>query len=126
MILRGSRVLLIERGREPLKGYWSIPGGAVETGETLDQALRREVLEETGLKVEPVELVEVFERITRDGRGRAEYHYVLLDYLCRAHRGKLCAADDCSKAKWVDRKSLKRYRLTEGTLAVIEKAFQMA
>ena len=124
MIVRGSRVLLIERGREPLKGYWSIPGGAVETGETLDAALRREVLEETGLKVEPLELVEVFERITRDGRGRAEYHYVLLDYLCLARGGKLCAADDCSKAKWVDRKSLKRYRLTEGTLAVIEKAFQ--
>lgn len=117
-------MVLIERGHEPLKGYWSIPGGVVETGETLDEALRREVREETGLSVEPLTLVEVFERITRDRRGRPEYHYVLLDYLCRPRTGRLRAADDCSRARWVERRSLKRYRLTEGTLEVIEKAFQ--
>ena len=124
MILRGSRVLLIERGRQPLKGFWSIPGGVVETGETLEEAVRREVLEETGLSVKPLRLVEVFERITRDRGGRAEYHYVLLDYLCTPVGGRLCAADDCRAAEWVERTDLKRYRLTEGTLEVIEKAFE--
>lgn len=119
-------MVLIERGREPLKGYWSIPGGAVEAGETLNQAIRREVLEETGLRVEPLMLVEVFERIACDARGRAKYHYVLLDYLCRPAGGRLCAGDDCAKAKWVDRKSLNGYRLTEGTLEVIDRAFEMA
>jgi mutator protein MutT len=126
LIIRDGRVLLIERGRQPLKGFWSIPGGAVETGETLKEAVRREVQEETGLSVKPMKLVEVFERITRDGRGQVEYHYVLLDYLCRPLAGNLRAADDCSDAEWVERRKLRRYRLTEGTLAVIEKAFRMA
>lgn len=125
LILRGDRIVLIERGRQPLKGYWSLPGGAVEAGEQVEEALRREVLEETGLQVEPRHLVEVFERITRDKSGRAEYHYVLLDYLCRLRGGRLRAADDAAGARWVRRGDLTDLRLTEGTLAVIERAFEM-
>jgi 8-oxo-dGTP diphosphatase len=123
LIIDGNRILLVERGKEPLKGYWSLPGGVLESGEKLDQAIRREVLEETGLIIEPVEVIEIFERIMRDGDGRAEYHYVLIDYLCRVTGGTLAAADDATGAAWFEREELSALKLTEGTLPVIEKAF---
>lgn len=124
LILRRDRVLLVERGREPLKGYWSLPGGVVEAGERLEDGIRREVREETGLEIEPLGIFEVFERINRDVGGRTEYHYVLVDYLCRVTGGKLEPADDVSRAEWVRRSDLANYRITEGTLAVIEQAFR--
>jgi 8-oxo-dGTP diphosphatase len=123
LIVEGDRILLVERGREPLKGWWSLPGGCVEPGELLDAAMRREVLEETGLIVEPVEVIEIFERIMRDDAGRAEYHYILVDYICRVTGGVLLAASDAGRAEWIARGDLARYRITEGTLPVIEKAF---
>ena len=106
-----------------MKGYWSLPGGAVEIGEKLVDAVRREVLEETGLEIEPISVFEIFERITRDAVGLAEYHYVLMDYLCRVTGGELKAGDDVSSARWVERSCLGQYRITEATLPVIEKAF---
>ncbi|MFN0169574.1 MAG: NUDIX hydrolase [Bryobacteraceae bacterium] len=124
VIVDGDSVLLVERGREPLKGYWSLPGGVVETGETLDEAVRREVREETGLEVDLLGVVEIFERIMRDADGRAEYHYVLVDYVCRVSGGVLEARDDASRAEWVRRDRLSTLRITEGTLPVIEKAFR--
>ena len=123
LIFEGDSILLVERAGEPLKGYWSVPGGAVEVGEQLTEAVRREVLEETGLEIEPLSVVEIFERITRDAAGLAEYHYVLVDYLCRVTGGELKAGDDVSSARWVERCCLGQYRITEGTLPVIEKAF---
>ena len=123
LIFRRGKILLIERGNEPLKGYWSLPGGALETGERLKEGLRREVMEETSLIVEPGEVFEIFERIMPDKKGRAEYHYVLLDYICKVKGGKLVAASDSSAAAWVPRNKLKDYLLTEGTLGVIERAF---
>jgi 8-oxo-dGTP diphosphatase len=96
----------------------------VETGEMLEAALRREVREETGLEVEIVCLLEVFERIMLDEAGAPEYHYVLMDYLCRPAGGDLCAADDASRAAWVAEAGLSDLRITEGTPAVIAKAFQ--
>ena len=116
-------MLLIERGKEPLKGYWSLPGGALEVGERIEDGIRREVREETGLEVELLGIVEIFERVTRDEDGKAVYHFVLIDYLCRVTGGTLAAGDDASRAEWVLRENLANYLITEGTLPVIEQAF---
>lgn len=123
LIIRDDEIVLVERGREPLKGEWSLPGGVVEVGERLEEAARREVMEETSLDVEPVAVVEIFERIMSDGEQRPEYHYVLIDYLCEVRGGELRAGDDVSRAEWVRQGDLERYTLTAGTLPVIEKGF---
>jgi ADP-ribose pyrophosphatase YjhB (NUDIX family) len=123
ILLERDRVLLVERGKEPLKGWWSLPGGLVECGERLAEAVCREVREETGLRVKPLGVVEIFERIMLDAAGIPEYHYVLVDYLCRVTGGTAAAADDVSRLEWVRRRNLPGYRITEGTLDVIEKAF---
>ena len=124
LIFNRDEILLVERGQEPLKGYWSLPGGVLETGETLEEGIVREVRVETGLEVQPLKVIEIFERIIRDAEGQAEYHYVLIDYLCRVTGGDLRAADDASRAAWVSRSGLATYRITAGTLPVIEKAFR--
>ena len=123
LIFEDRNILLVERGKEPLKGYWSIPGGIVETGEKLIEATRREVMEETGLDVEPYSMFEIFERLIPDAEGKPEYHYVLIDYLCRRIGGEPVAASDVSRVEWVAEQNLGEYRLTEGTLDVIERAF---
>ena len=125
LILRDDEILLIVRGGEPLRGFWSLPGGGLETGETLEQGVCREVLEETGLHVRPQVVVEIFERIMLDPEGRTEYHYVLIDYLCEALGGTLAAAGDVSRAEWVPKHEVSSLRLTEGTAQVIEKAFRI-
>jgi len=121
-----KRILLIQRGGEPLSGWWSLPGGGLETGETLKDGVCREVLEETGLIVEPVQMLTIFERIMPDTAGRTEYHYVLVDYICRVTGGTLAAADDCAGVRWVNRDELRQIQpMTEGTLGVIEKAYEL-
>jgi ADP-ribose pyrophosphatase YjhB (NUDIX family) len=96
----------------------------IEAGESIEYALKREVLEETGLVVNPTRLFEIFERIMGDGQGRPEYHYILHDYICRVVGGELKAGDDAARVAWVNRSDLKDLPLTEGTLEVIERAFQ--
>ena len=123
IIFRRDRILMAQRGKAPLKGWWSLPGGALELGESLEAAVCREVLEETGLVVEPVKLFEVFERIMRDPAGAPEYHYVLIDYVCRVTGGTLFPGDDVCAVDWVRRRDLASLQITEGTLAVIERAF---
>jgi len=124
LIFNRDSILLVERGREPLKGCWSLPGGLVETGEHLEDAIAREVREETGLRVKPLAIFEIFERIMRDARGRAEYHYVLVDYLCKVvGKGRSRAGDDVSAVRWVKRGALADLEVTEGTREVIDKAF---
>ncbi len=124
MVIHGDRALLIRRGHEPLKGEWSIPGGMLELGEELAAGVQRELKEETGLDVEPVECILVFDRIMREGR-RVKYHFVIVDYLCRRIRGRLRPASDVVDARWVRREDLPLYRLTDLATAVILRAFKM-
>jgi 8-oxo-dGTP diphosphatase len=124
LIFQRDKILLVERGHEPLKGYWSLPGGVLEPGETLVEGVCREVREETGLEVKPLGVLEIFERIIRDARGAPEYHYVLIDYVCRVVGGTLGAADDVSRVEWAPHRRLATFKITEGTLPVIEKGFR--
>jgi mutator protein MutT len=123
VVVDNGRVLLVRRATEPLKGEWSIPGGLVELGETLVEAVRREVLEETGLVVEPGEVLELFDSIWRDPEGRCQYHYVLVDYVCRVTGGELRAASDVSDARWVAEADLSAFHLRAATEAVLRKGF---
>jgi 8-oxo-dGTP diphosphatase len=121
LIYDGDRVLLVQRGKEPLKGFWSLPGGAVETGELVQDALIREVQEETGLEVKIVRFGELFERIMPDTAGATEYHYVLLDYVCEILSGQPRAGSDSADVRWFSPEELKGVPVTSGTLEVIER-----
>ena len=141
--MEGNRVLLIRRGQEPLKGEWSIPGGVLELGETLEAGVSREVAEETGLTVEVVRIVEVAEKIVFeeaslqvDGGGgavesihrRVRYHYVLVDFLCKVVGGVLAEASDAADAQWIEHEELNSrgiYGLAPATIAVIDKGFKI-
>ena len=101
IIFRDESVLLIKRGREPALGQWSIPGGVVDLGETLQKAVVREILEETHIEAEPLALVKVLDRIFRDKEGRVTYHYVLVDFLCRHIRGEVLPGSDALDARYV-------------------------
>lgn len=153
VVIEGSRVLLIRRGQEPLKGEWSIPGGVLELGETLEEGIRREVAEETSLAVEVVRIVEVLDRIVFEEPSalsdvgadagadagasglaagsldrRVRYHYVLVDFLCRVSGGILAGGSDAVEARWVDRSELRGDgvdKVSSWTVAVIEKGFRM-
>lgn len=126
VIVQDGRVLLVKRKHEPLKGRWSLPGGAVEIGETLERCLMRETVEETGLEVGVGPVIEVFDRITRDEAGRVVYHFVLVDYLCWPVGGELLAGSDVAEATFADPGELHRYDLTEKALSVIERAMLVA
>ena len=128
IVVDNARVLLVCRGREPLKGHWTLPGGVLEVGETLADGVKREISEETGLEVEPIELVEVLDRIHRDGE-RVRFHYVIADYLCRVTGGELRAASDADAVRWVERaewNSHSALKLDPITVRVIEKGWQRA
>jgi mutator protein MutT len=126
IIVHEGRVVLVKRRFEPLAGQWSIPGGAVETGETLEACLIREMAEETGFVVEVGPVVEVLDRITHDEVGRVLYHFVLIDYLCWPVGGELRAGSDVAEAVLAEPSELAQYQLTEKALAVIERALEMA
>jgi 8-oxo-dGTP diphosphatase len=125
VLISGGRTLLIRRGGPPLEGQWSIPGGMLEIGETLLEGVRRELLEETGIEVRVLELIEVFERINLDAAGKIQYHFVVLDYLCETIRGEARAGSDVIDVAWAAPSELEKYSLTETATRVILKGFEM-
>ena len=134
VVIDNGRALLIRRASEPLRGEWSIPGGMLELGETLEQGVARELLEETGLQIRVLELIEVFERIVYapnggsagdDGPERPRFHYVIADYLCERVSGEHAAASDVTDVVFANEEDLDKFRLTETALRILHKAFAM-
>lgn len=130
VVVHQGRVLVARRGNPPMKGHWTLPGGALELGETLLEGVAREVREETGLEVEPVELVELLDRIHRV-EGRIQFHYVIADYLCRVTGGGLQAASDVDAVRWIERSEwmgqsglAPELQLDAITVRVLEKGWQ--
>ncbi len=124
IIIQDGKVVLIKRGHAPLAGEWSIPGGALEVGETMREGVVREAREETSLLVEPLDLLGVYDRVLRDDRGQVLYHYVLIDFLCRRIDGQLRAAGDADEAQWFSPPDLSAVRLPPDTADVIGLGFE--
>lgn len=123
IIIEDARVLLVKRAHPPLQAQWSIPGGVLEVGELVREAAIREAREETGLIVEPGDLLGVYDRVLRNAEQRVQYHYVLIDFLCRRAGGELQAADDAAEVRWFTREELPPLNLAEDTLDVIRKGY---
>jgi 8-oxo-dGTP diphosphatase len=123
IIIEGSRVLLVKRAHPPLQAEWSIPGGVLEVGELIREAAVREAREETGLTVEPEDLLGVYDRVLRNAEQRVQYHYVLIDFLCRRVGGELQAASDAAEVRWFTLEELPALKLAEDTVDVIRKGF---
>jgi ADP-ribose pyrophosphatase YjhB (NUDIX family) len=126
VVVDGERVLVVRRATPPLLGEWSIPGGLLEIGEKLREGVAREILEETGLKVEVGEVLDVFDSIFPDADGCAQYHYVLIDFLCRPVEGTAAAATDVSEVRWVLAQELEPLGMRQVTQEVIRKALGKA
>jgi len=123
IIIEDSRVVLVKRAHPPLQAQWSIPGGVLEVGELVREAAIREAREETGLIVEPADLLGVYDRVLRDVEQRVQYHYVLIDFLCRRVGGELLAASDAAEVGWFTRERLPALNLAEDTQDVVRKGF---
>ena len=126
VIVKGKDVLLVMRGKEPGYGQWSIPGGAIQVGETMEQAVVREIREEVGVTIDSITLVETLDRIIPDEKGLILYHYVLLDFLCLYRSGELRPGSDVIEVRWVKEGDLGRYALPKETEEVIRKGLEMA
>jgi ADP-ribose pyrophosphatase YjhB (NUDIX family) len=124
IIIEHACVLLVKRAHPPIQGQWSIPGGVLEVGELVREAAVREAREETGLIVEPGELLGVYDRILHDREQRVQYHYVLVDFLCRPVGGELLAASDAVEVRWFTREELPALHLADDTLEVVGKGFE--
>ena len=126
VVLDAGRVLLVRRGKAPLAGKWSLPGGLLELGETTAEAARREVAEECGLRIRVGEVAGILDRVVRDAEGRIRYHWVLVDYVAVVESGTLCAASDADEAQWVEVDEVERLDTTDGLLDMIRRAQALA
>ena len=126
VVVSGARVLLIRRAQPPLEGRWSIPGGILELGETIAQAIERELMEETGLQVRPIELIEIYEKVLRLPHQPPQYHFVILDYLCELKGGNAQPGSDVTEVAWSTEDELDRFNLTTEARRVVKRAFAMA
>ena len=124
IIIEDLRVVLVKRAHPPIQGQWSIPGGVLEVGELVRDAAVREAREETGLIVEAGDLLGVYDRVLYDAENRVQYHYVLVDFLCRRIGGELSAASDATEVRWFTREELPRLMLAVDTQDVIRKGFE--
>lgn len=126
VIIDRGRVLLVKRGSPPMLGQWTIPGGVVELGEMLRSAAEREAQEETGLTVHVGEVIEVIDRILPGDDGRTQYHYVLVDFLCRVREGEARAGSDAAEVAWAVENELESFKLEKISVEVISKAFSVS
>ena len=122
VVLDAGRVLLVRRGKPPLAGKWSLPGGLVELGETTREAIRREVAEECGLEIRVGEVAGILDRVVHDAEGRIRYHWVLVDYVASLESGTLCAASDADEAQWVEVDAVEGLDTTDGLMDMIRRA----
>ena len=126
IVIDSGRVLLVRRGKPPLMGKWSVPGGMVELGETTREAIQREVAEECGLEIKVGEVAGILDRVVRDAEGRIRYHWVLVDYVASLVSGTLCAASDADEAQWVEVDDVERLDTTDGLMDMIRRALAIA
>jgi 8-oxo-dGTP diphosphatase len=126
VVLDGPRVLLVRRGKAPLAGKWSLPGGLVELGETTREAVQREIAEECGLAIRVGEVAGVLDRVVRDAEGRIRYHWILVDYVAFVESGTLCAASDADEAQWVEVDAVEQLDTTDGLMDMIRRAVTLA
>jgi 8-oxo-dGTP diphosphatase len=126
VVIHEGRVLLIRRGQPPMEGRWSIPGGIVELGETIADAVMRELKEETGIGVRVLDLIEIYEKVTHDEASAAQYHFVILDYRCEFVEGTAAAGGDVTEVTWATEQQMESLGLTAAAKRVIQKAFSAA
>ncbi|HEV2617405.1 MAG TPA: NUDIX hydrolase [Candidatus Acidoferrales bacterium] len=126
VVISDARVLLIRRAQPPLEGRWSIPGGLLELGESIAQAIARELLEEAGVQVRALELIEIYEKVLRLPNQPPQYHFVILDYLCELKGGAAQAGSDVTDVSWVPEHDLERFDLTVAAKRVVNRAFAMS
>jgi len=127
LVTNKNRVLLVKRGRAPSKGLWAIPGGKIELGETMAQAVEREILEETGIAIEPSHIISVFDNIIRDGSGAIQFHYVIIDFLAKPldPGARLTPGDDAEDVRWVSVEELDSLSITETTLSLVRQVMKV-
>lgn len=126
IVVRNGCVLLARRGKPPSQGKWSVPGGAVDVGESLEDAARREIREECGIEVELTDTIEVIQRITRDEARRVRFHYVIVDYVARWVSGEPRPSDEASEVRWVRPEDLEALDMTAGTAEVVRRMLRKA
>ena len=119
VVRRGDRIVMIRRAKEPYLGWWTFPGGAIEVGEHIQDAARREALEETGLRIEIEDVVAVIDNVVRDSEGSVQFHYLIVDYLARPTGGSLRPGTDASDARWVSLDDLDSLAVTEKAAAIV-------
>jgi ADP-ribose pyrophosphatase YjhB (NUDIX family) len=124
IIIRHDKILLVKRGRQPSKGLWSIPGGAIELGESARNALKREVKEECGIDIRVGPIFDIVDKVTRDRKGRIVYHYIIIDFIAKYVKGSLKAATDITDVSWFSPREMAKLAMPARTRQVVLKVLK--